>query len=320
MRKRASCPLACAERRRERSPVKTESHSIRGLVLFSAGAAPAAIVIGVLNRYLYGSIFESGYGHVTSIYHWSNLSANVSRYPLWLIETQTPVVVAAALPLLSRRAIAKYPAVGSFGIRAGLALFLALTVVPYLFYIPYDQWWFLRFLLPAFPLLLILCVGGLRATAGFVSRRAPALLLIPLILFVLRQQLVTARDRGVWDMSASEQRYVVVASEVVQMTPLNSIYFAMQESGSLHYYTRRPIVRYDLLSPESLDRAIEVLAARGFHPYFVLEEEEERVFCERFALTRSVRALESPPLRRWSAVVPVALFDGSLPPARASKE
>ena len=81
----------------------------------------------------------------------------------------------------------------------------------------------------------------------------------------------------------------------------------MQHSGSLRLYGGRLTVRYDFLPPQSLDAALEVLRARGYRPYFVLETWEEKVFRELFGESSAIGRLEMDPVKRWDGKV--ALYD-----------
>ena len=108
---------------------------------------------------------------------------------------------------------------------------------------------------------------------------------------------------------AAEQRYVTIGRDVADTTPPNAVVFAMQHSGSIRFYTGRLTVRYDSLPPESLDRAMALLRARGFRPYFLLEEWEEPAFRARFARTSAAGRLDWRPARKWTAPAPVALYD-----------
>ena len=83
----------------------------------------------------------------------------------------------------------------------------------------------------------------------------------------------------------------------------------MQHSGSLRYYSGRLTVRYDSLPPGSLDAAIAVLRARGFHPYFLLERWEETPFRERFSEKSAAGRIDWPPAKKWGTPVGIALYD-----------
>ena len=292
---------------------------LRSSVEFAAGTAPGVIAIAILNRYLYGSPLESGYGAASTIYHVRYLTANLARYPRWLIETQTPFILAAFVVLARPRLLSP----GAFDVRrarVGLSAYLALLIVPYLFYLPFDGWWYLRFLLPGFSLLLVLAAGAVRRLRVSLTPELQFALFAITVLFVFEFELTTAQQQGVLNSRVSEQRYVVIAHDVRAITPPNAIYLSMQHSGSLRYYTHRITARYDSLPFDAVDTAVDILRARGFHPYFLLEQWEEGQFRERFKHNVDGR-LDWNPVRRWNTPVPVALYDPPLrPPAPGPSE
>jgi hypothetical protein len=56
----------------------------------------------------------------------------------------------------------------------------------------------------------------------------------------------------------------------------------MEHSGSIRYYTGRTILRYDLMQPEWLDRAIEHFQDEGRPVTFVFDDSEIESFTRRF--------------------------------------
>jgi hypothetical protein len=190
-----------------------------------------------------------------------------------------------------------------------LTLFVTLLLTSYFFYIPFDAWWFLRFILPAYPIVLVLATGCFRSMRLPLGRTAHFFLMAAVLTFVWGWELTSVRSRAVFDLQQSEQRYVTVGRELATTTPANAVFIAMQESGSLRYYTGRVTVRWNALRPDSLDQAMEVLRARGFRPYFLLEDWEEAGFRERFGQTSRAGGLDWPPMKRWRFPVSVALYD-----------
>jgi hypothetical protein len=291
-------------RRRERT-----IDVVRGGAWFTAGVLPGAGAIALLNDYLYGGPTVPSYTHLDSLFRWAHASTNLARYVPWLLATQTPFVAAALFPLATRRFTEPGTDSERVSIRIGLAAFLALLALSYIFYQPFDDWWFLRFFLPGFPVLLVLAVGALRSTASWIGRTNQIALLAAVVIVVFGWELTTAQWRGVYNVHTGEQRYVTVGRELANSAPANAVFLAMQHSGSLRYYTRRLTVRYDSLPPGSLDEALAVLRSRGFHPYFLLEQWEESAFRRRFADKSMVGRIDWPPARKWATSSRVALYD-----------
>ena len=122
---------------------------------------------------------------------------------------------------------------------------------------------------------------------------------------------------GLFDIARFESRYQRVAEGVARLTPPNAAILSMQHSGTIRYYASRVTLRYDLLDPRWLDRAVSDLADAGYRPYLVLEDWEVEAFRERFGrLSASGQLDRSPIVRLWSQP-PVFLYDAqdpSVPP------
>ena len=127
---------------------------------FVVAATPFALLVLWLNNGLYGSPFRTGYGQLGHLFSLSALSVNASRYFSWLIETHTPFpLLAFAAPF----AVAREKR-GDVALSIGL---IFATCAIYFLYTPFDEWSYLRFLLPAIALMLLL------ASAVTVHVRSP---------------------------------------------------------------------------------------------------------------------------------------------------
>jgi hypothetical protein len=278
----------------------------RRAAAFLAGVVPAAVAVALLNEYLNGSPFLSGYGPTRNLYSWAFVPGNLERYSRWLIETEHVVVALALLGVVWAR---MRPA----GVRPlalwPLGLFAALVAASYLFYLPYDEWWYLRFVLPAFPLLFILAAAGIVAVARKAppALSAPVLLILVVALAALRGGM--AYERGALDAGFNEDRYVAVAEYVKRVLPGNAVLLSMQHSGSLRYYSGRLTVRYDTLSATRLVPAIEWLQARGYEPYLVIDDSEYDQFRQRFEGQGPIGRLELRILGAVRKPVGVKVYD-----------
>jgi hypothetical protein len=241
------------------------------LLWFAAGSLPACALIGWLNRELYGSPLSSGYGSLADLYAWSHGWTNLAHYSRWLVETQTIVVVfAAAAPLVVPRATAILwlgGIVGLFGL--------------YVFYLPFDDWWYLRFLLPMFPAMFVLTSAVLlRVVRGRV-------LLAAVVIAALGWHGVSvAAERGASRVWEAEQRYAEAGAYVAAALPQRAALLSVQHSGSTRFYSGRITVRYDFIGRNDLDRVLGDLRRLGYQPYFLLDEAEEADFRSRFTGSR----------------------------------
>jgi hypothetical protein len=275
---------------------------------FTLGLIPGVAAAAAVNLYLYGSAFSSGYGDLAGLYSTVNLSTNARRYAAWMVETQTPLIALGIVSLVlpsapgeegrSQRAC-RYILAGCIGV----------VILSYLFYAPFDDWWYLRFLLPAFPPLFVLLACAL----CWAGRRLPAGLRVPVAAVVLcglcAHGLTFARDHEVFGLKAADRRYEAAARQVAERTPANAVVLSMQHSGSIRYYAGRLTLRYDLLAPEWLDRAVAILRANGQHAYVVLDEWEEPAFRERFGPVSPAGRLDWQPVVEIAGPVRVKAFD-----------
>jgi hypothetical protein len=260
--------------------------------LFALACAPAALVVGWVFNHLYGSPFESGYGPSAGLFRLEHFRANIARYPRWLWETQTPVPFLFLLTpiLVWRRPERRHP------LPWLLLGFIGATFAAYVFYEPFDAWWFLRFLLPAFGPMLVLAFAVVWWSATRWRGWIRALAAVGLTAFVVHQGISRSREFGIMFLREGEQKYADGARFVSRELPLNAVVLSMQHSGSIRLYSGRPILRYDVLAPEWLDGALDHLRRAGYAPYLLMEDWEVEIFRERFASQKSVALVNARPL------------------------
>jgi len=242
-----------------------------------------------LNRAMHGSPFDSGYGSMTSLFTWGHVAGNLRRYPVWLVETQTPFVVLALAAPWALKPEQRAPAVM-------LLLFAALTFICYLPYTVWGAWWFLRFILPAFPPLLILSAGVALATFSPQRGAARTSVFVIGLSALLLFQLHTAARRAVFELRDLEARFRIAGEYVGRRLPANAVVFAETESGSIRFYSGRQTLVWEKLDPAWLDRALEFLRSEGYRPYFLFENDEEPLFKDRFSAQSAFGPLDWPPM------------------------
>ena len=93
------------------------------------------------------------------------------------------------------------------------------------------------------------------------------------------------------------------------IAPPDAVFLCLQHSGSVRFYGGRLTVRYDAIEAGALDRAIEILHAKGFRPYFLLDGWEEPRFQARFGQASTMGRLDWAPVRRWNSPTHAALYD-----------
>jgi hypothetical protein len=191
----------------------------------------------------------------------------------------------------------------------GLGLIIAAVVfLSYVFYLPFADQGFARFMLPALPY-LVTCAAlvTVRVVRGLPSDLAHAILLATIVgLPVLQVQ--KSRDLGVYIQAKTQHRALTVARYVERSLPQHSVLISLQHSGSVRQYADRLSLRYDWLDPAWLDRAIATLREKGYAPVILLEEWEEAPFKARFA-SQLHGKLDWPPTAQVDEVIRVRLYD-----------
>ncbi len=127
----------------------------------------------MLNRLWFGSALTSGYGPIDTIYQSGYLRDNLVNYSTWLFDSERPVVLLAlALAVLLAIVRARGRDAARRAIVVMCAVFAAAGFASYALYIPLDLWWYLRFLLPAFPPMFVVVSAGLAVVAARCTGRA----------------------------------------------------------------------------------------------------------------------------------------------------
>jgi hypothetical protein len=273
--------------------------AMQRVLLFAAGSIPACIAVAIINTRLYGSPWTSGYGTFDSIYRIDFLRANLARYPAWLMDTQTPgVLLALAAPfVLSRRGQSR-GGTPQRTIAIMWLCFIAVVFLSYAFYIPFDEWWYLRFVLPAFPPLLVLTSIVIIAAITRLTRVGRDAVAAAIIGAFVWHGIDYTTDHAVLELWVGEQRYVSVGRYVANKLPDRAVILSMQHSGNIRYYSGRLTVRYDLIPATRLDWVIAELRRLGYHPYLALDDWEEAQFRERFEKHSALAALDWDPVAR----------------------
>jgi hypothetical protein len=196
-----------------------------------------------------------------------------------------------------------------------LALICAGAVAGYLFWNVFDAWWYLRFLLPAWPAIFLSTAWLLAWPTGRTLTK-PAAVVLACVGFY---GVWFAYRAGAFDFGEGDRRYATAARLVRSATPPNSIIISTQHSGSVRYYGGRMSLRYDWLSERWLDRSVEWLSLRGVHPYILLDEGEIPEFKRRFANLNVLGQLNVAKVWEYYGSTHVILFD-PLEPARPGEQ
>jgi len=259
------------------------------------GLAPGLVLLAALQTLMYGSPVASGYGAVANLFHASNVAANLQRYPRWLWETHTPLLALAVVgPFLVRR-------------RADGWLCLALPAATLIAYLPYrlfDAWWYLRFLLPGLPFLIVLSVTVIVRVVDYVIDHRYSVV-AAIVIAMATMWINTARQRSAFDLRRLEHHFVEAGTFAASRFPRDAAVLTVTHSGSVHYYSQRTTVSWDTLDPGSLDRTLAFLRAQGLMPYLLLDAMEEPEFRARFSAASKIGQLDWPPVASASRTIRV---------------
>ena len=259
------------------------------MMLFGIPVVSAALVIATINTWWYGSPLTSGYGPIDAIYSSDRIPLNLRRYVGWLSDTQTPMFFLwVAAPFV----VTAYDG----GRRFVLLLLYPLAVLAmYVAYLNFNEaeWGTLRFLLPAYPVILASLAATLVIVARHRRRAVPAVAAMTMLLLVHEWRF--ASYAGVFRQDRA-QRFVR-AVDFTRALPPDAIVFSEAYSGTLAFYGRRDVLRWAWIPPGSLDPALADLTKQGHHPYFIGDPFEVDAFKRYFAGSEAVTRFDGQALR-----------------------
>jgi hypothetical protein len=270
---------------------------LRSMALMIAGMLPGTIATLWLNQALYGGLLITGYGPASGLFALGNVNENVSNHARAIFATHN---VVPAIGLLAPLVFDGIKRKGAWL----LLVFVAVVLAIYLPYRPFPEWWYLRFLMPALLVMLILAsaVGVSVLSRAGVGGAIP---IAAVVLGILGTR--AAGDRQAFELFRLEGRYRQTAELVRDRLPPNAVLITEWQSGSIRFHAGRDVVLWESLDPVWLDRALTWLRAQGLQPYVLVERREEREFRDRFRGQSDVGALDWPP--RFDINRQVRIFD-----------
>ena len=260
--------------------------ALRAGLVAGAATAPGVGAALALNAALYGSPFQSGYGDLGVLFAAAHVPVNLRHYGYtWLMTSPLALLACAAPWLVPRERRVEVWA---------LVLLAGGVSVVYLAYRPFPEWWYLRFLLPAVALTLVLAAASLSA---LVTRLRPVLA-VPVVVLAVAGTAGWARGssegRDALGLQALESRFPLAAGVVADRLPPAAVAITVWQSGGLRFWPGREVVVWDALDPAWLDRGIAWLSGHEQPPVIVIEQWEEEGFRRRFT-GQSYGALDWPP-------------------------
>ena len=248
--------------------------------LLRATIAAAGVGIGLavqmaIQNHLFGSPFSSGYGAAENLFSIDHAAKNLGIFgrhlwtvagPLWLLGLLLGIIAARPEP------------------RGKPAAIFGAVAAPYVFYLPFDHWETLRFLLPGLvPLTVLVADGLIKIARAPLNRAAAAAIICSFLAIVIWRSELLLRSSSAWEVAALEERYPLAGDWINVNTPAGSVVLASQHSGSLRWYGKRETLRWDFIAPDDLAPTIRDVESRGGTIYAALEGDEVQMFDARFA-------------------------------------
>jgi hypothetical protein len=258
---------------------------------FAVAAGLGLGAVAAINQHLYGSPASSGYGRLEDQVALARMLPNLRRYVSWFVETHTVIPLLGLIPLAAplRRF---WPRLADRTVLAAFASVIVLLWGFYFAYLEFDSWGYLRFLLPSWPLIMN-GLGAIAVWAGTFGRVARWVAGITIVAVGLSNT-VQASHRDVFEQRQAARHDAPIGRLVMTHTPPNSVLVSAERSGSMRYYGGRITLRYDLLHPDWLDRAVLWLGTRGVRVYAVLDRRQADEARARFSSQRTAAAFDRP--------------------------
>lgn len=259
----------------------------RTLLGFVAGGLPVAIAFMGYNLHTYGHPIATGYWNLPAEFSLSYVWPRLEYFALWLSRFWSPLALLLLLGAVcfAIRRERKYLLV--------TAWFLPFVAF-YSFYSHSDHaWWYLRFLLPGIPgLLLGALMVAFDTKQAAVRRWGSSRAVRPLLAGVLLGAAVWAgaaslhwvRFFDVIHLMRGDVEYPRDVAWMQERIPANAAVVCMQVSGAVYTYSHFPVIRDDILGfdPASARRLAQEVARHRTPVFALLFEFELPRFQQRY--------------------------------------
>jgi 4-amino-4-deoxy-L-arabinose transferase-like glycosyltransferase len=235
---------------------------LRLIAIATAAAAPLAMIWMIVNRAAYGSPFITGYGSVMYLMSWSHIKAFTLTYSKWMMLLQTPLLFPLCFAVAFDRKLPPWQRALPF------AAFLPLFIF-YGFSLQDTAWWFTRYLLPSFPLLIVAAMQVLQRLTAGREKLAYALVAVMLITGLYQVQRF-----GVLGLRFQESGFPHAVQWAEPQLPRDAVVLTQMLGGSFYFYSGRVTARYDQLEADRFARLRAIPPAAAVPWYAVVFEYE----------------------------------------------
>jgi hypothetical protein len=256
----------------------------KNVLFFILGGMPLAAIFFTYNIVTHSHPLLTGYwmtGHQNLI-KTAGFTDRFKFYHHWIMVTMGP------LPLLGWLVVADRKV--EWRNRAILLSWFGAFFLLYSCYDIYREWWYTRFLLPAYPAMILGALLIARDVAGLLGKwisevnraRLSWIVLAILLGVTLSHENRYIKRLNLFNFGASQLANYTSCRWADQTISGNSLVVAMQMSGALGFYTERPIVRWDWLEAGRWSTVKKHAAERGYQWYallhpFEVEDAQKRV-------------------------------------------
>jgi hypothetical protein len=241
--------------------------SPRRWILLGVGGLPGAVFSAAHSLAAYGSLVATGYGDVSVDFAWSDVPGALLQFLRWLPLLFTPIIaLCLGLPWLTSTSRRDRWMLGTW-----IAAYAA-------FYLPYrflhEVWWYLRFLLPIAPAIV---VGGLLVLRGMLARIParcakawPMLVYAASVALVAGESFALTRNLHAMSVGKIELLYPQLTDWMEKNVPHDAVCLSMQASGALLYYTDYTFIRWDFIGEGNVGKVESAIRKSGRPLYAVL--------------------------------------------------
>ncbi|HET7534879.1 MAG TPA: hypothetical protein VFJ90_00395 [Candidatus Didemnitutus sp.] len=243
---------------------------VRRYLWLALGGVPGGAFFGYYNWHVYGSPWKTGYGDVSTAFSRDFVAHNLAHFAHWIPALLTFFVCAAL--------VAPFLRAGRNRDLAVLGLWAAILTGFYAFYYHSGEtWWYLRFILPAFPVFVLAALVVLQCAGDRVlTARWSWILVVVVAAIALTSQVRLTRQLSATAVMPGEGYYMQTAAWAREHLPPNAVLYSMQVSGSLYFYSDFMVVRWDQIIAGRIPNLFTVFAEEHRPVYAVLYEFETK--------------------------------------------
>jgi Dolichyl-phosphate-mannose-protein mannosyltransferase len=230
---------------------------LRPRLWFATGLAclPGVAFFCFYNWRVYGHPLMTGYGAVSSAFSVDFFRHNLTHFAHWIPLLLSPLALLAFIAPFTNA-----------GRQRGLLVLATWAVILIGFYTFYyhsgETWWYLRFILPAFPFFIVAALTVLETICRLGKSRplitATALAAVLISSGRWEQKQILPLD--VPYIKSNERSYPDAAHWAKEHLPKNSVIFCMQVSGAFFYYTDFILLRWEQILPVNYGPVLEMVA------------------------------------------------------------